>query len=527
MSITYRTNKGSPLTYEELDENFNYLNGLASSFSLADYDALRSYSGASDSVIISGYLVSSKPSGIAGLFVRDDSDTTSTDNGGTIIVSLSGKRWKRVYDGYRVDLRWFGAKGDGIADDSAAINAAIAALPASGGELKVAGSFKHGSKITVGKRITISGVGTAHTGGVASQSEFLKASTLNDTGFVLAANAIAVHGVAFRGEVGNGGDGVLLKAARIALRDVAVYQMGQDGIKIGTDTGGENCNLWYLDNVKSKVNGRHGLHISEGPGALADANGGTGVHLDIQSNTLDGIYIGGGQLNNFYNATLQNNGQYGLHLSATASYNAFFGGDIEANSGGQVRLESGAIHNAILCYTINLSMISNASTSNPNRIECIDYNKIMSGLAFPPAQVSSSDSNTLDDYEEGVFTPTITGVTTAGTGTYTTQLGKYTKVGRLVHFTLNIQWTAHGGTGNTEISGLPFVAGATSIYDIVNVFQSGGPATAAGGVRTGFIQPGTSKVQLREMYPASATLTNSNVVTASGLLWISGTYTTA
>jgi hypothetical protein len=78
------------------------------------------------------------------------------------------------------------------------------------------------------------------------------------------------------------------------------------------------------------------------------------------------------------------------------------------------------------------------------------------GISFPAAFSSSSDVNTLDDYEEGTFTPTIVGTSTAGTGTYTTQVGRYTKVGNLVTIMIYLTWTAHTGTGNMRVAGSPF-----------------------------------------------------------------------
>lgn len=77
-------------------------------------------------------------------------------------------------------------------------------------------------------------------------------------------------------------------------------------------------------------------------------------------------------------------------------------------------------------------------------------------LKFPATQSASSDPNTLDDYEEGTFTPVVVGSDTAGIGTYTFSSGVYTKVGNLVTFSLRLSWTAHTGTGSMLISGLPF-----------------------------------------------------------------------
>jgi len=78
------------------------------------------------------------------------------------------------------------------------------------------------------------------------------------------------------------------------------------------------------------------------------------------------------------------------------------------------------------------------------------------GLTFPVSQVASADANTLDDYEEGTFTPTVIGSSTAGTASYTVQVGSYTKIGQQVTVQLNVVYSGGTGTGNLNISGLPF-----------------------------------------------------------------------
>jgi hypothetical protein len=59
-------------------------------------------------------------------------------------------------------------------------------------------------------------------------------------------------------------------------------------------------------------------------------------------------------------------------------------------------------------------------------------------------------------YAEGTWTPVVIGTTTAGTGTYSFQIGRYTRIGRICHLSCQIGITAHTGTGNLEITGLPF-----------------------------------------------------------------------
>jgi len=82
------------------------------------------------------------------------------------------------------------------------------------------------------------------------------------------------------------------------------------------------------------------------------------------------------------------------------------------------------------------------------------------GLTFPSTQNASANANTLDDYEEGTWSPTIVG----WTGTYSQQLGTYTKIGRLV--TLIGVVTTNAGTGTFSATfptpaNYPFVGSAS------------------------------------------------------------------
>jgi hypothetical protein len=95
------------------------------------------------------------------------------------------------------------------------------------------------------------------------------------------------------------------------------------------------------------------------------------------------------------------------------------------------------------------------------------------GLTFPSSQVSSSDPNTLDDYEEGTWTPVINGTSTSGVGVYSVQVGRYTKVGNTITAHCHINWSAHTGTGNMNIGGLPFgSANVTNLFPAASVFSN-------------------------------------------------------
>ena len=89
--------------------------------------------------------------------------------------------------------------------------------------------------------------------------------------------------------------------------------------------------------------------------------------------------------------------------------------------------------------------------------------EISNGITFPATQQSSTNANTLDDYEEGDWTPTL-----GGTATYTARYGKYTKIGNIVTCQFRIQVNTIGTGSVTTLDGFPFVA--ANISDV----QTGG-----------------------------------------------------
>ena len=107
------------------------------------------------------------------------------------------------------------------------------------------------------------------------------------------------------------------------------------------------------------------------------------------------------------------------------------------------------------------------------------------GLTFPSAQSASSNANTLDDYEEGTWTPydywsgaALNGVLNA----------TYTKIGRLVHVTIGFHLGCNASDANQfRITNLPFTpigpssgewfVGGRYAYDVIGT-QVGGMMSA-------------------------------------------------
>jgi hypothetical protein len=80
-----------------------------------------------------------------------------------------------------------------------------------------------------------------------------------------------------------------------------------------------------------------------------------------------------------------------------------------------------------------------------------------SGIVFPATQSASADANTLDDYEEGTWTPTVT------TGTVGTQTCNYIKIGRQVTVWGRLFSFSNRSAGSdVTINNLPFTSGSNS-----------------------------------------------------------------
>ena len=83
-----------------------------------------------------------------------------------------------------------------------------------------------------------------------------------------------------------------------------------------------------------------------------------------------------------------------------------------------------------------------------------------SGKGINLGVTSNTDSNTLDDYEEGTWTLDPKGNTTAGSYSATAMTGHYTKIGRIVHVEYRITaGTISSAAGSFQIHGLPFTVG--------------------------------------------------------------------
>jgi hypothetical protein len=133
-------------------------------------------------------------------------------------------------------------------------------------------------------------------------------------------------------------------------------------------------------------------------------------------------------------------------------------------------------------------------------------------IKFPAVQVASSNANTLDDYEEGTYTPTVT----SGTGSITSYnvYGRYTKIGRVVHVQTEIDITNAGTGGSTLNFTVPFTSAASPFGTLVGL-----EVNVTGAAVAGYFS--ASNV-LGQVFLA----TGGSPVTTGRRYFISGTYFT-
>ena len=137
------------------------------------------------------------------------------------------------------------------------------------------------------------------------------------------------------------------------------------------------------------------------------------------------------------------------------------------------------------------------------------YGAYGGGVQFPATQVASSNANTLDDYEEGTWTPTLkdTNGGTANVLKYSQRSGRYQIIGNLLYIQFNIQLDGTSGAtgtlssaGGLQIGNLP-LSGVTglqmaSLYlyqGWVGSFLKGATTTyASGGNFTEIVNNGSN-----------------------------------
>ena len=135
------------------------------------------------------------------------------------------------------------------------------------------------------------------------------------------------------------------------------------------------------------------------------------------------------------------------------------------------------------------------------------------GITFPASQSASSDPQTLDDYEEGTFTPAVTGSTTNPTVSYNWRYGYYTKIGNQVTlwFGYNVSSISSAGSGDLRVT-IPFTS-SNRVDNRIPGTVGGGVSYTAGSVLTISNAENTAYITFRQFNstPSSSVLSVSSL----------------
>lgn len=381
---------------------------------VVDYAALWAYTGTATKMESTGYLVTSAPSGIAGPFVRDDSDTTSgaygagsisgttltisakingsyavgqavrgvnvapgtfitalgtgtggtgtyvvnvsqtaasaticADDGGITIVNSQGKRWKRTFSG-GIDVRWFGALGDGIADDYAPCNAAISVAGIGGTVLfpkTAANIYNVSAPLKYASGQTWIGSGGVNVVGSGTQIRLTAAGTSVCEPIASASNTFGFNprGIYFNAQ-GNAPVGLSLKNTSYASIDQCAANVTQTGAAaILLDSQGGQCYFNKLNQPRVFAIGASSVCIRFSNGA--NSNQIFGGKYGSSNRGMEFLTLSSGNV--IVGADFENNTD--RHVYADAPNNIFIGCHMEtcpvgyeitANGNGTVRIST-------------------------------------------------------------------------------------------------------------------------------------------------------------------------------------------
>lgn len=137
-----------------------------------------------------------------------------------------------------------------------------------------------------------------------------------------------------------------------------------------------------------------------------------------------------------------------------------------STSGIQSFTSAGAFNGRTVTGTANQISVTNGDGTGGNPTLALTSTIQVSGISF------DAGSNTLSNYVQGTFTPTIGNTGSAPTITYTTQLGRYTRIGNKVIANVRVVINTYAaGTGNTQIQSLPITSNNTASNNNVSPIQ--------------------------------------------------------
>ena len=195
---------------------------------------------------------------------------------------------------------------------------------------------------------------------------------------------------------------------------------------------------------------------------LVDSNGNVGINSTPEAwSGFDALEVN--------EASIVSSGSGDAFFTANAYYDgawkykdAGVARNIYMNSDGIVfRVAASGSADAAITWSEAMRINTDSSIRLGSGCPGIDFSQIQTN-------VSGMASETLDSYEEGTFTPTFANSNSGGTesSSYTNRVGRYTKIGNLVHIDIYLSNVVSSGLGTSQffIRDLPFAIKSGSIH---------------------------------------------------------------
>ncbi len=472
-----------------------------------------------------------------------------------------------------VSVKDFGATGDGVADDTAAITAALAALASGGTLFFPPGTYPTTGGHTLPQKVSLVGAGMGvsiikHTtgtnvlfnmplvGGNEAAVEYggnvLRDFTAFGTAATNTATAFRIKNkvnikfehvelynfgnliAGVRDNAANSVNAVSVNACRLGACKIAIYApRSWNGLSISGATSFSlftNYGLLAYDSESIAVDAGVIFDANPGDTALRSRHiflgGCTGYSLApyLEGNPVAENFIGiASQLDADGNASLGG-------IAIGTSRGGSLAGIRASSAGGTtyvVELNGATCVVATGCNAgsgINTAFAYLTTGTRGNSfIGCYTSPGVVA--AFQTA--ADSDFNLVASYTTGsiaatkVFpvAPAAVGGTVAGAASGGTQTGYYCRVGDVCHFSVSVNWTSHTGSGQLRINNMPFASNA----NIVQTFSVRPAVSAAGDITQVVAYIPANSTQLRlEKYAAGGV--TDLAVPASGNYVISGSY---
>ena len=246
---------------------------------------------------------------------------------------------------------------------------------------------------------------------------------------------------------GTVGIGTTANSSYSGSSDDLVIDNGASDVGITLDSEAQ-CSIAFTDSTKTSWDGwvkyvHSDNHLEFGSGASERLRITSGGHVLIGDEGNDNAFFkahaADGESDNLYvgqfiNAEATAGNNYGVNIQ---------GGSNSTDHGLRVKNHAG---------TVQLLVRGDGEV----QIGSGDLVFGTAGKGICLGVTSNTDSNTLDDYEEGTFSPTMSGSGTAGTASYTHQTGYYRKIGDKVTIWVRLHATLSGESGDLRVGNFPF-----------------------------------------------------------------------